>query len=394
MSRRLRHTWWGRTVAGVGLAALAGALALPGAVMLPGAVASVQSGGGSATAVPKNFRANSITWDTPKNGWVLGTGKCSPAPCSDVIGTIDDGKSWRLVGSVPAPIATQRRSKALGVTEIRFATPKVGWAFDPALQQTTDGGRTWAPATIPGGGQQVLSLATNSTEAYAVVSACKWLTGICKKPLTFWHTTSLTGGSWTQIPLDLPVNLAANVSVFGRTVYVIDPLLEFGADDKLYASTDGRHFSSRPAPCDHTQDLELTQAVATSATDVALLCYGDPGFSKAVKIVYRSSDTGKTDTSAGMAGLYGIQSQLAASPSGNLAIASQSDGSFLYINDTHKKTWTMVEGIGDGGLGWNDIVYSSGQEAWVVYSPAALFDGLGQLYVTRDGGKTWAVAPY
>jgi hypothetical protein len=66
-----------------------------------------------------------------------------------------------------------------------------------------------------------------------------------------------------------------------------------------------------------------------------------------------------------------------------------SDGSFIYINDTHKTAWTMVEGIGDGGAGWNDISYVSNTQAWVVYGPAD-FSGIGQLWATRDGGQHWA----
>ena len=101
-----------------------------------------------------------------------------------------------------------------------------------------------------------------------------------------------------------------------------------------------------------------------------------------------------TDRYAGTMGLLGIQTQLAASPSGNLAAASWSDGSFIYINDTQKRDWTMVEGIGDGGSGWNDIMYTTGKEAWVVYGPADFFADIGQLWVTHDAGRTWAVAPF
>ena len=49
------------------------------------------------------------------------------------------------------------------------------------------------------------------------------------------------------------------------------------------------------------------------------------------------------DTFAGRTGLLGIAAELAASPSGNLAVASCSDGSFLYINDGHGEAWTPSE---------------------------------------------------
>jgi hypothetical protein len=343
--------------------------------------------------VPGDFKAQSMDWLTPKHAMVLGTGQCSPKPCSDLVTTTDGGSSWNLVGSLPVPVEKLGSGKARGVTEVRFATNSVGWAFDPVLAQTTDGGTTWTRVALPSPAKQVLSLDTNTHGAYAVMSSCRYQQGFCKRPLTFWHL-SLTG-DWKQIALDLPVNVEADVAVYGKTVYVVDNTLFTGGDeDALYASTDGRTFSSRPSPCDHTQDLALYQVVPTSATDVSELCIGDPGMSKAVKTVYRSTDTGKTLDPAGQAGLYGIQSALAVSPTGNLAMSSQSDGSFIYVNNTGGTSWTMPVGIGDGGLGWNDIVYTRAKVAWVVYAPANGFMPEGVLYVTRDAGNTWSPSPF
>jgi hypothetical protein len=112
--------------------------------------------------------------------------------------------------------------------------------------------------------------------------------------------------------------------------------------------------------------------------------------SKAVKTVYDTTNTAQTFRYRGQLGFYGIQSQLAVSPSGNLAVASYSDGSFVYINTTKSGTaWSMPVGVGDGGLGWNDIVYVTNTEAYVVYSPAGFFSGHGRLWVTHNAGRTW-----
>jgi hypothetical protein len=93
-------------------------------------------------------------------------------------------------------------------------------------------------------------------------------------------------------------------------------------------------------------------------------------------------DTGLRYRNHGTTGLYGIQAQLAVSPAGNLAVASWSDGSCLYINDSHTKTWQMPVGRGDGGLGWNDIGYVTDAEAYVVYSPVSSLEGQGRLWVS------------
>jgi hypothetical protein len=345
--------------------------------------------GGPGASVPAGFEANSVTWLSAQRGWVLGAAACGKNACAEVIGTADAAKTWRLIGTVGAPIA--EFGGRPGITEIRFATPAVGWAFGPYLFRTSTGGRSWARMPIPGGGKQVLALAAGPAQTYAVVAGCAWGAGICPRPLSFWRIPTGARGGWARIPLRLPPNDGADVAVFGATVYVVDEQVQFGRPDVFYASTDGRHFTARPAPCDHAQDLALIQAVPMSADRVALLCDGNPGFSKAVKTVYVSADTSKTDTYAGQMGLFGIQAQLAASPSGNLAVASTSNGSFVYINDTHKQAWTMVEGIGDGGAGWNDITYVTNSQAWVVYRPADS-SGTGQLWTTHDAGLHWSIA--
>lgn len=354
-------------------------------------------GAGSAAAsapagslVPRDFLARSTTWLDKSAGFLLGTASCRDRTCTDALGTTDGGASWHVLGRIHAPIVVPNRKRP-GVSEIRFGDADHGWAFSPLLHHTSDGGKTWTTEKIPGDQGQVLDLATDADGSWAVVSPCTWAHyGACsKQPLTLWRTTSPTGSKWTRVKAKLPYSFQADVSAFGSTVYVTDPQLQAGASDVLLVSKDGKSFTPRTAPCDHAQDIELLQVVARSATDASLLCDGDPGFSKAVKIVYDTSDAGATFTSRGTTGPLGIQAQLAASPSGDLAVASWSDGSFIYVNDSGGQTWQMPVALGDGGLGWNDIVFVTNTRAYVVYSPAGGFQPKGQLWVTNDAGLTW-----
>jgi hypothetical protein len=190
----------------------------------------------------------------------------------------------------------------------------------------------------------------------------------------------------------LPPNDAAGVAVSGSTVYVVDAQMQSGRPDVFYASTDGRHFTPRRAPCHHARGLALIQAVPMSAAPVALFCAGNAGSpapGDATKSVYTSANTGTTDTYAGAAGPPGTEAQLAASPSGNLAVTALSAGSFLYINDTHQQAWTMVKGLGVSA-GWNDLTYVTNTQAWVIYGPADL-RGTGQLWATHDAGRHWNI---
>ena len=350
--------------------------------------------GGSGAAVPAGFKPNSVTWLSAQRGWVLGAAGCGTRTCADVIATTDGATTWHLAGAVGVPIASLGGRP--GVTEIRFATPAVGWAFGPDLFHTSSGGESWAPMPIPGGGKQVLALATSATQAYAVVSSCAW-DAPCPQPLSFWRIPAAATSAWTRIPLSLPpTSAAAGVAVSGAIVYVLDAQPHTGRPDAFYASTDGVRFAARPAPCAHAKDLALIQAVPMSATRVALLCDGNggnPSPGDATKTVYTSADTGHTDTYAGQTGALGIQAELAASPSGNLAVAAASLGSFLYINDTHGTAWTRVAAVSDGGGGevWNDLTYVTNTQAWVIYGPADT-TGPGQLWDTHDAGGHWTIA--
>ncbi len=385
-----------RIVRGV-LYGTAGIALASAASIVPAGAATPARPGGTAAGVPAGFIAESISWITPAQGWVLGTTSCGKAgncPTSDVIGTSNGGGTWRQIGKIAAPVPKAGNASS-GITEIRFATAKVGWAFGPGLWRTADGGRTWKATRIPGRGRQVLSLAVSATAAYAIVSPCAFGTGLCSsKPLTTWRIGT-SARSWTRMPVSLRTNVAANVAAYGGSVYLVNPAVSLPHTSQLFVSTDGgARFASRRVPCTAQEENTLIQAVPYSATKVGFLCDGNPGFGKAVKAVYLSSNNGKTDTYAGTLGLFGIEAQLAISPAGNLAVAAWSIGSFMYINDGHRTKWFMVIGSGDGGAGWNDVTYVSAKVAWVVYSPAELYPGIGKLYVTRDAGRHWSLAKF
>jgi photosystem II stability/assembly factor-like uncharacterized protein len=367
-------------------------------------VAGMTVAGGSASAavapVPHGFAANSVTWISPLQGRVLGQAPCSGKLCTYVLSTGNGGKTWQRFGKVAAPIARDGDPGKPGVTEVHFATASSGFAFAPYLFHTTNGGRTWTRLAIPGGGGQVFDLVSNATNVFALVSPCRWASfHNCTGQMSLWRASALTATGWKRIPMNLPHSTRGDLAVHGRSVYVVDPQVDVtGKKDKFYASTDGgRHFTARSVPCDKpaAPNVPLVQAVATSATNVALLCAGNPGFSKAQKFVYTSTNAAKTYKYAGTTGVWGIQSQLAASRSGNLAVSSVSDGSFIYLNNTHGGTkWTMVWASSDGGAGWNDIQYVTNTEAWVVRgAPSWLLNGPGKLYVSHDAGKLWYLHP-
>lgn len=371
------------------IAGAAAAIAALSAVAIQ-ATASAAPATASATRTPAGFKAVSTTWLSGRRGWILGTATCGTKTCTYVITTGDAGRSWQVAGKVPAPVPVNY-APTHGVTEVRFATPRIGWAFAPSLYRTSDGGRTWTREANPGHAKQVLNLAVNGTAAYAVTSPCVPGTGICgTKSLHVWRTAN--GRTWIRTPIAPPINIGADVTAAGRNVYVADANV---ASSYFYVSVNrGKTFARRDVPCQTAQGQLLTQVVPVSATKIALLCNGPsdgpPGSSN--KAVFWSTDAGQTYRSAGsLDNSLGTQSILAASRTGNLAIASTGGAAFMYINDSKSTSWQALT-VSTDPQGWGDFSYVSGTEAWVIYSPAEYFGALGEVYVTRDAGRHWAKA--
>src|SRR5690349_24939732 len=150
------------------VAVLAGIPAGAARATLPGPGPGITT---ALAAVPRLFRANSLTWISPRRGWVLGAARCGAKTCTDVIATTVGGATWKLRGTVPAQIP-QVGEPGSGVSQVRFGTAQAGWAFGPRLYRTGDGGRSWARQPVPGHGRQVLALAATATTTYAMVSPC------------------------------------------------------------------------------------------------------------------------------------------------------------------------------------------------------------------------------
>lgn len=367
------------------------------AALLASAVGLITPAAARAATAAPTLLAQSVTWLSPEQGWVLGGVDCGQEQkCTDVVTTNDSGTTWQRVGRAGPPLAVFGEPAIPGVAEIRFADADHGWEYGPSvLYASADAGKTWQPQVLPGSGQRLLSFAAGPSAAYVLVLNCSYNKPLsnCRHPATLWRMP--TGGeTWTFVPIALPIADFGVVKVLGSDVYVVASPTE-ALTDALYASTDdGLTFSSRPSPCLTNGDDVLDDVAPIVDGQVALLCVGDPGFSKSVKTVFLSKDAGLTTIAAGMAGLDGIQSQLAAAPvaKGALVVASWSDGSFTFQRTPHQD-WTEEIAFGDGGAGWNDLIFTTPTTAYTVYGPAEKVQPAGMLVVTHDAGLTWAPMP-
>jgi photosystem II stability/assembly factor-like uncharacterized protein len=374
-------------------AAVTAVVAAAGLLAVCGPAAAGQTGPAprspAAVPVPAGFRAQSVSWPSAAEGWVLGAVPCAGGACTAVAHTTDGGASWSLTGAPAAPLAP---SGEHGVTSIRFAADGLhGWAYGPDLYATSDGGTSWQPVRLPG--RQALALAAGTGAVYLATSPCD-VGKLCTASPAVYRAPLPAATGWLQVPVRLPgVPTQVVLAARGPVVYVLGTQVPPTPDAFSVGTNGGTRWAPRPSPCAKDQDQALVDVAPVDATAVALLCVGNPGRSRADKHVFRSADTGMSTVDAGVTDTLGIQSRLAAT-AGTLLVSSVSAGDWLYRSAGGQK-WTVALDLADGGVGWNDPVFSTDQDAWVVYGPAAAAPDLpGQLLHSADAGRTWSTVTF
>ena len=132
----------------IGTLALAGC----GAATASASEARPASSSSSGISSSSSFVIQSMTFVSDQQGFALGTVKCGSRRCEALLGTTSGGTSWT---SLTAPVKNPGGpyhtcpSGQPCVSQVRFATPKIGYAFDPSLYRTSDGGQHWTRVAAP-----------------------------------------------------------------------------------------------------------------------------------------------------------------------------------------------------------------------------------------------------
>src|SRR5580698_853853 len=140
-----------------------------------GQPATAHSVRGASRPVVAPLTVLSVSFVTASRGWLLAT-PCADQPptCRTVVvrETADGGRSWFPVSAPSAPPADMYQSSqpAGAVGTILFTSGGRGWAFGPALWQTTDGGATWRRVNGPGG--QVEDVMVDAGRVLALTERC------------------------------------------------------------------------------------------------------------------------------------------------------------------------------------------------------------------------------
>jgi hypothetical protein len=336
----------------------------------------VPSGG----PVPTGFAAISVTFVSLKEAFVLGTAPCAKAPCTSILRTLNRGASWRGLPAPVAPLAAQGEVAGPAVWGIRFANPSDGFVFGNGLWETTDGGERWAPAVSPG--SSIESLEVIDGQVLAVVGTCT-PNGGCGQTGTLMRR-QLAGGGWQVVKQVVDHGAIATQA---RVAAVLD-----GAT-VIVTANGGISTSTRAAPCGTGGIIVPASLAVTSANGLALLCAGNGAAGSVDKTVYVSDDLGAHWAKAGSPARGGDPEAISAGSASQLVVAAASGASMLYYSADGGAQWSTAYYAGDGGLGFNDLGFTTAADGVVVYGPVLSDNNAegrpGRLLLTGNGGASW-----
>ncbi|MHB1446859.1 MAG: WD40/YVTN/BNR-like repeat-containing protein [Acidimicrobiales bacterium] len=328
--------------------------------------------------VPAGFEAQSVTFVSAQEGYVLGATGCAAASCTAVLRTRDGGRTW---AGIPAP-ALGVGSSTGDADEIRFADPTDGWVFGHrVLQSTHDGGSHWSAVPLPGGGS-IQSLAAGGGFVYALVIQGN---GANPAPASLYRTPAGTD-SWSVIAGTTVANAVTGVVVVhGSAIWTV---VQTAAGASVFRAFSGGSWVTRSLPCQGPSGQALA---AVNTQDMAVVCASGAAAGQQPKLVYSSANAGSSWKAVGSAPQGGDTLGLAMASTSTLVVSAASGASELYGSFDGGKAWTTVEqDTSGGGLPWEDLGFTDAAQGVVVEGQVGLTGASTHLYMTRDGGHSWA----
>ena len=362
------------------------AIAAPGASAAPSATSPAASPAASPPpATPGASTAllglvpspASVTFVSADEGWVLGTGTCSISPCAAIARTVDGGRTWAGVPAPGAAIVPGPDQATSGISGLRFADDRNGWAFGPDLWATHDGGATWARLTIPGlpADAAIVALETaNGTVQAAVLDGEGYRVASSAVGTDDFHLSAV------RVPVGAGPVPAVQLVLSGAAGWLIENDRTVVGGARL---VNGTWVVWKP-PC---SDVVGPAFVAASGpTELAAACdvglWGNP----AGDHLYLSHDGGSTFVESATTVPLQAAGQVAPASTSVIVVGgSDATGAILVGTFDGGRTWTIVAQLGAVQIA--DLGFTTATQGVVITVSS---DGPASLLMTRDGGRTWS----
>ena len=391
----------------------------------------------SWTRPPGNFQPTSVTFVGNGKGGVIGAvigqagipGHCATSVCSSLARTLDYGQSWQGVSAPVAPGPTGN----VGVSQIRFANLSDGWAYGPALYETTRSGWPWEQEDTFG--QRVIDVEAAPADvatgvparAFAVFGTCSGTGSDYAANCTSYSLWTSVAGSTTWAQVQVPngyqqltstssASSAAPKLIIagGTTAYLLTP-----SGEVLSGPTSGGSWRAvGRAPCSPGPESASGQPTQSPAVPGAATQSASPAVSSgtqgsagqgygaefatgtqlllgcqiraaAAQVTLYTSTHGVRWHRAGSLTVSGTPTSLASAAAGQ-AVLTTTGGIDYSANGG--RTWQAAKytGVGAGPPGgFSYVGMTTAAQGVAVPADSAL----GEIYVTADGGSTWYPSP-
>jgi hypothetical protein len=332
--------------------------------------------------VPKGFTPASVTFVSLDLGSVLGSAPCGTTTCVAVLKTLNAGRTWASITPPSTPFADDAIDDSSAVSRIRFADAEDGWAFEPGLWATHDGGAHWHQIFLPSKGSTGIIddvEAARGTVHASLLGSGNGDTNIETSPTgsDAWRATSIavTAGAGPE-PFGTVVLSGGN----GWMVQV-DRTVVGGArfeDDR---------WSGWQPPCT-TGGGGLYLAAATATSLAAVCTDGQWGNFPQRVVVSFSSNAGTTFTLArtqpGVVEAFGAASPMP----GELVIATGGVNGNVVLIATYNDGASWEKVFGTISYSFEaDLGFTSSSQGVAILGSGA--GPGGALLMTFDGGHNW-----
>jgi hypothetical protein len=349
----------------------------------------------SGTVPPGNFRPTSVTVVGTGTGRVVGAvigqagPPCATQDCTSLAGTSDYGGSWY---GVSAPLAPGPDS-GIGVSQLRFSNLLDGWAFGPQLWETSQGGWPWNKVATSG--LRVTDLEAVGQTALAVFARCAGTSADFAADCTSFSLDAGVAGSTTWTPVAVPaafrsmsIGRASSASLVisrGTTGYLLTPsgaVLSGPASGGSWTKAGQAPCQPGPAQADgQPADAHL----AAGPTQLLLACDIQPGGASRVQLY--ASVNGALWQPVHAVGAPSAATSVASAAVGQVVLAGRS-GIYYSVNDG--KSWSPASIAGGNPAGGFSYVGMTNANQGVAVPANA---GLGEIFVTSNGGQSWQRSP-
>lgn len=348
------------------------------------ASSSAGSGGSSRVGpsggpVPKGFTPTSVTFASSSEAWVLGTAPCSSSPCTSIVRTTDDGRTW---AGIPAPRTTLGQpdsGRNGGVAVIRFADQRDGWAGVGELWSTHDGGAHWTKQKLPGENGVVSAIESGGGYVFAATDGCPSQGGNHCSNTAQLYVSPVGQDNWARVASITAPGGGSQLVVQGSSWYLsVSPGIHHGNGVKTSPVL------ANPCPSEGGDGRPSAHLAVASSRFLDAVCVGQGAAGSARYQLYGSSDGGAHWKKAGpsrieRSNLTGV----ADNTKGVLLLAAASGNSAILRTTDDGTTLHTAFSVSNGGIEWADLGFTTPTQAVVILANSGL-------YLSHDAGASFS----